>query len=57
MKAVFVARGVTETDLDGDGPTNFIDLATLRGLFFQPRGPSGVPNVCDEPPNSAQRGH
>ena len=32
---------------DGDGIVDASDLAILRAGFFQPPGPSGVPNDCD----------
>jgi hypothetical protein len=35
-----------DADLSGDGVVNFIDLGVMRSLFFQPPGPSGVPNGC-----------
>jgi hypothetical protein len=34
------------TDMNADGATNFTDLGLLKGAFFAPPGPSGVPNVC-----------
>jgi hypothetical protein len=32
--------------MNGDGQTNFTDLGLLKGDFFQPPGPSGIPNIC-----------
>jgi hypothetical protein len=48
MKAQFLMPGLLNTDLNGDGATNFLDLGILKGLFFAPPGPSGVPNLCDD---------
>jgi hypothetical protein len=31
-----------DADLNGDGQVNFIDLGTMKSLFFMPPGPSGL---------------
>ena len=36
-----------DADLNGDGNVNFIDLGIVKMSYFQPPGPSGVPNRCD----------
>lgn len=46
MRSNFFASGDLDTDLDGDGSTNFADLFVLQAGLFGPPGPSGVPNVC-----------
>ena len=33
-------------DMTGDGQVNFLDLGRLKGGFFLPTGPSGLPNAC-----------
>lgn len=35
-------RGPYDTDLNGDGITNVIDLALFKAAFFQAPGPSGL---------------
>ena len=45
MKANFFAMGDLDTDLDGDGFTNFADLSITKALLFGPPGP-GLPGVC-----------
>lgn len=47
MKNHFFAAGDLDTDLDGDGNTNFIDLGILKALVFGPPGPSGITNTCE----------
>ncbi|MEL7450707.1 MAG: thrombospondin type 3 repeat-containing protein, partial [Pseudomonadota bacterium] len=42
----FMFSSNAETDLDGDGAVNFLDVGLLKSIFFQPPGPSGVPNAC-----------
>ncbi len=37
----FQSEGVLQTDLNGDGVVNFVDLATLRDFYLLPPGPSG----------------
>jgi hypothetical protein len=46
MKLVFFTSDAN-ADLNGDGSVNAIDLGIIRQGFFQPPGPSGVPNVCN----------
>jgi hypothetical protein len=41
MKSVFFSTDPL-TDLDGDGKTDFADLAILKATFFGPPGPSGL---------------
>ena len=41
--------GVLEEDLDGNGHVNFLDAGVFKLYHFGPPGPSGIPNVCDEP--------
>ena len=36
-----------DADLNGDGSVNFADLSMMKESFFQPPGPSGLPNACD----------
>jgi hypothetical protein len=48
MKSVFFSADA-DADLYGSGRVNVLDLGILKGGFFRPRGPSGVPNLCDEP--------
>ncbi len=45
MKTGFFMPG--ETDMDGNGTTDFTDLAIFKSVFLMAPGPSGVPNVCD----------
>lgn len=43
----FFVAGDFDTDNNGDGITNFLDLAVLSGQFFGRPGPSGLPNACN----------
>jgi hypothetical protein len=45
LKAVFFT-GDPNADFNGDGTVNFADLGIMQQGFFQPPGPSGVPNAC-----------
>ncbi len=45
-KKNFFQAGDLDTDNNGDGLTNAIDLGVLRSFFFGPPGPSGRPNAC-----------
>lgn len=47
MKESFFQSGTTDTDMNGDGQTNFADLGLLKSGFFLPPGPSGRANLCD----------
>jgi hypothetical protein len=46
MNSEFFQVGDLDTDMSGDQVVNFLDLALLKGGFFLPPGPSGVPNIC-----------
>ena len=35
-----------DTDIDGNGIVDFLDLGQLKQAFFGPPGPSGLPNAC-----------
>jgi len=45
MKTGFYQLG-TDTDMTGDGVTNFADLAGLKRGFLLPPGPSGIVSGC-----------
>lgn len=45
-KRNFFEVGDTDTDNNGDGVTNAIDLGVLKSFFFGPPGPSGLTNAC-----------
>ncbi len=46
LKANFFSDLNPNTDLDGDGVTNFIDLQLFQALIFQMPGGSGLSNIC-----------
>ena len=45
-KVNFFQPGDLDTDNNGDGVTNALDLGVLGNLFFGAPGPSGLPNAC-----------
>lgn len=54
MKSV-IFTGDADADLNGDESVNFIDLGIMKASFFQPPGPSGLPNACGGPAALAWR--
>ncbi|MFK8032381.1 MAG: hypothetical protein AB8G18_19320 [Gammaproteobacteria bacterium] len=42
----FLMSGDLDTDLDGDGVTNFTDFSVLSSYMFGTPGPSGLNNAC-----------
>lgn len=54
MKANFFMPGDTDTDLNGDGNTNFPDLAIMKDLMFLAPGPSGQLTACNGPSRASR---
>ena len=42
----FLATGDLDTDINGDGVVNFVDIAQFQSYFLNPPGPSGLNASC-----------
>jgi hypothetical protein len=47
FKSAFLQPDTTDTDMNGDGQTNFVDLGSMKASFGLSPGPSGLVNDCN----------